>query len=281
MVSSSLLVSAAPSFLRGRTPHTLPQLQHEVLSRETALHDLPNMSPSHGLWLFMNCPTVSPFHGVPSFRNRLLQRGSPMGSQALSANLLQRGPLSLHRSTGLGRSLLQHGLPTGSQPPSGIHLLRPGVPSTGCRWTSAPPWTSMGCRDSLPHHGLLHGLQKNLCSGIWSTSSPSSFTGLAVCRVVSLPSSRSSLSTAASPQVFSASEMCYPRGAATVAGGLGLGQWWVCLRAGWHWLYQMGGSSSQLLTEATSIAPPATQTSPRKPTSLTKMLKSAGASTDP
>jgi len=38
------------------------------------------------------------------------------------------------------------GLSTGSQPPSGIHLLRCGVPSTGCRWISAPPWTSMDCR---------------------------------------------------------------------------------------------------------------------------------------
>ncbi|KAK4830119.1 hypothetical protein QYF61_008546, partial [Mycteria americana] len=32
--------------------------------------------------------------------------------------------------------------------------------------------------DSLPHHGLHHGLQGNLCSGAWSTSSPSFFTDL-------------------------------------------------------------------------------------------------------
>jgi len=51
---------------------------------------------------------------------------------------------SLHGSTGPGRSLLQHGLPTGSQLPSGIHLLWCGVPSMGYRWISAPPWTSMG-----------------------------------------------------------------------------------------------------------------------------------------
>jgi len=40
--------------------------------------------------------------------------------------------------------------------------------------------------DSLPYHGLLHGLQENLCSGAWSTSSTSFFTDLGVCRVVSL-----------------------------------------------------------------------------------------------
>jgi len=38
------------------------------------------------------------------------------------------------------------GLPTGSQLPSGIHLLRRGVPSMGYRWISAPPWNSMDCR---------------------------------------------------------------------------------------------------------------------------------------
>jgi len=52
-------------------------------------------------------------------------------------------------STGLAgpaRSLLQRGLPTGSQPPSSIHLLWCGVPSMGYKWSSAPPWTSMDCR---------------------------------------------------------------------------------------------------------------------------------------
>jgi len=58
-------------------------------------------------------------------------------------------------------------------------------PPRGCRWISAPLWTSMGCRTCLPHHGLLHGLQDNLCSGAQSTSSPSFFTDLGVCRVVS------------------------------------------------------------------------------------------------
>jgi len=53
---------------------------------------------------------------------------------------------SLHWSAGPDKSLLQCGLPMGSQPPSGIHLLWRGVPSTGYRWISAPPWTSMDCR---------------------------------------------------------------------------------------------------------------------------------------
>ena len=48
---------------------------------------------------------------------------------------------SLHRATARARSLLQHGLPMGSQPPSGIHLLQPGPP-----WAAgeqpASPWSS-------------------------------------------------------------------------------------------------------------------------------------------
>ncbi|KAK4816220.1 hypothetical protein QYF61_013458 [Mycteria americana] len=59
-----------------------------------------NVSPSHRLQFFMNCSSVGPFHKVQSFRNRLLQCGSPMGSQVLLANLLLHGLLSprVHRS---------------------------------------------------------------------------------------------------------------------------------------------------------------------------------------
>ena len=108
--------------------------------------NFPNVSPSKGWSSSHTAPVWSPFHGVQSLRHRLLQRGSPMVSQALPANLLQHGLLSLHGSTGPAMSLLQHGLPMGSQPTSGIHLLQRGVHSTGCRWISAPLWTSMGWR---------------------------------------------------------------------------------------------------------------------------------------
>ena len=76
---------------------------------------------------------------------------------------------SLHGSAGPARSLLQHGLPMGSQLPSGIHLLRCGVVhklhvdicSTvdlhGCRGTT--------CLTMVFHHKL----QGNtLCSGMGS-----------------------------------------------------------------------------------------------------------------
>ena len=99
---------------------------------------------------------------------------------------------SFHRSTGYARSLLQCGLSRCSQPPLGIHPLRQGI----LRGLQVDICSSMDLhglqRDSLPHHGLHHRLQGNLC--IRSTSSPSCLlTDLGVCRVVSLTYSHSSL----------------------------------------------------------------------------------------
>jgi len=149
--------------------------------------DFSNMSPSHRLQLFTHCPRVGPFHRVQSFRNRLLQRGFPMGSQALPENLLQRGLLSpwVRRSLAgdcssmgspWGQSLLQASTCSGvgSVPrATGGYLLHRGLPRTA--------------GDNLPHPGLHHKLQgKTFCSSISSTSSPSFFTDFGVCRVVSL-----------------------------------------------------------------------------------------------
>ena len=52
----------------------------------------------------------------------------------------------LHGATAADRSLLQHGLSMGSQLPSGTSTCSNVGSSMGCRWMSAPPWTSMGCR---------------------------------------------------------------------------------------------------------------------------------------
>ncbi|KAK4807205.1 hypothetical protein QYF61_024325 [Mycteria americana] len=142
-----------------------------------------NVGPSHGLQFFMNYSSMGLFHGVQSFRNRLLQHGSPTGTQVLPANLFQHGLLSLHRSIGPARSLLQRRLPTGSQPLSGIHLLWHGV-LHGLQVDICSTVNLHGLQgDNLPHHGRHHRLQGNLCSGAWSTSSPSFFTDLANAKV--------------------------------------------------------------------------------------------------
>jgi len=132
----------------GKSPYTLPLLQREGPSHGRQFStNFSNVSPSHRLQLFTNCPSV-----VPSMEC------SPSGTGWSSVGPLQgHKPCqqtcsgvdsSLHRSAGPGRGLLQRGLPTGSQLPSGIHLLQRGVPSTGYRWISAPPWTSVDCRET-------------------------------------------------------------------------------------------------------------------------------------
>ncbi|KAK4806629.1 hypothetical protein QYF61_022935 [Mycteria americana] len=51
--------------------------------------------------------------------------------------------------------------------------------STGCRRDICSTVDIHGLQgDSLLHHGLHHGLQENLCSAAWSTSSPSFFSDL-------------------------------------------------------------------------------------------------------
>ena len=149
-----------------------------------------SMDSSHRLQFSMNCPRVGPSHRVPSFRNRVLQRGSPTGPQALPANLLQRGLVSPR-----GHKSWQEPAPV--QAPHGVTASfgHPPALAWGPPWAvgrdllhRGPPWAA---GDSLPHHGLLHRLQGNL----WRLEHllPSCCTDLGVCRVVSVMYSHSFL----------------------------------------------------------------------------------------
>ena len=161
--------------------HLSPQTQDSSHSSPD-----PECGTSHRGQFSTNLSNVNPSHREQSFRNRVLQRGSPMGSQALPANVLQHGLLSprVHRSwqepapaRGSPRChsllqmhyLLRRGI---------LHRLQVDICSTvdlcGLQ------------RDNLPHHGLLCGLQENVCYGTWSASSPSFFIDLGVCIAVSL-----------------------------------------------------------------------------------------------
>jgi len=152
-----------------------------------------DVGPSHGLQFFMNCSSLGPFHGMQSFRSRLLQHGFPTASQVLSENLLQHGILFLHRSTGPAKE------PASAQASHrviaslSIHLLQHGV-LHGLQVDICSTVDLHGVQgDSLPHHGLHHRLHGNLCSGTWSNFSPSFFADLGVCRVISLTCSPLSL----------------------------------------------------------------------------------------
>jgi len=145
VVSPSHVVSATPS-----SSHSAPA---------------PVWGPSHGTQSSMNCPSVGPFHGVQSFRNRLLQRGSPMGSQALPANLLQRGlpsprghrswqkPAPVRAAHGVTASFRHPPAPAWGPPwAAGGDLLHRGPPwAAGAQ--PASPWSSSRvARDSLLWH---------------------------------------------------------------------------------------------------------------------------------
>jgi len=103
------------------------------------------VGPSHGVQFFTNCPSVGPFHVCSPSGTGCSSVGLPRGHKPCQHTCSGMGS-SLHGSAGPARSLLQRELPMGSQPPSGIHMLWCGVHFTGCRWMSAPPWTSMYCR---------------------------------------------------------------------------------------------------------------------------------------
>jgi len=149
MVSSSHIVSAAPCPSGGRLLTVFPCSSVRSLSRETVLHKLLQCESFPWAAALCELPSVGPFHGVQSFRNRLLHLGSPWGHQPCQQTCSSMGS-SLHRSAGPGRNLLQCGSPHGSQLPSGMgslpwatgeYLLHHGPP-----WTTgehpASPWSS-------------------------------------------------------------------------------------------------------------------------------------------
>lgn len=125
------------------------------------------------LQFFINCSSMAPFHGLQSFRNRLLHRGSSTGLQVLPVRLLHRGLLSpwVHRSCQGACSCV--GFPWGHS-----LLWAPSCCDMGssreCRWAHGvsahgvpAPWAA---GTQLPLHALHHRLQGTLpCS----TCSPS------------------------------------------------------------------------------------------------------------
>jgi len=144
MVSSSHAVSAAPcpsgegllTLFAGSSVRSLSQerVLHKLLQRESlpwaaALHKLPQHGYfPRGAVLQEQTPPAWVHHGVMSPASKPAPAWAPLstGLQVLAGACSSAGS------------------PRGSQPPSGIHLLRRGVPSTGYRWISAPLWTFMG-----------------------------------------------------------------------------------------------------------------------------------------
>jgi len=207
VVSSSHIVSAAPSFSGGGLLTLFPCSSMGSRPWETVLHELLQRE---------SFPRAAVLH-------RLLQRGSPTGSQALPEILLWRGLLSPwvrrswqepapvrvpHRVT----ASFGHppALVWGPPRAAGRYLLPCG--STGCRGTAC---LTMGCRGvSAPVPPPPPSAQT-----LVSAELPSP-TAVAVAPFPPPP----------------APLLRYPRGATTIADGLSLGLQWVHLGASWPWL---------------------------------------------
>jgi len=210
-VSSSHVVSAAPSSSGGRLLTLFPCSSVRSLPWETVLHKLLQSESFPWAAALHELPQHGSSHRVQSFKNRLLQRGSPMGSQALPGNLLRYGLLSpwVHRSwQEPAPARAPHGVTASFRhPPALAWGPFHGVPSMGYRCISAPPWTSLHCMGTT----FLTIVFITSCKGKLSAPAsrapppPSVFTALGVCRVVSSTSSHSSLSTVVSLQFFSPS----------------------------------------------------------------------------
>ncbi|KAM9616085.1 uncharacterized protein ACIBXB_020459 [Morphnus guianensis] len=187
----------------------------------------------------------------------LLQRGSLPWAAVLQA---QTAPAWVPRGvTNSARSLLQRGLPTGSQPPSGIPLLRCGVlPGLQVEICSAVDLHGLQ-GDSLPHHGLPRGLQGNLCSGAWSISSPpSALTWGAAGLFLSHVLTPLSLAAVSVPQqlFFPLLRSVIPEVLPLSLMGSALSSSGSVLEPAGIGSVGHGGSFWHLLTESTPVAPP-------------------------
>jgi len=118
---------------QGRTLHTLPLLQHGV--------------PHTGDSSPQTAPKWSLPRGCSPSGTDCSSVGSPWGHKSCQQTCSSVDS-SIHRSTGPARTLVQHELSMGSQSPSGAPVCSDLGSSKICRWISAPPWTSMSCRET-------------------------------------------------------------------------------------------------------------------------------------
>jgi len=274
VVSSSHVVSAAPcpsggglltlcpcssvrSLLWETVLHKI--LQCESFPRAAALHELPQRGsfPWGAVLQEQAAPAWVP-HGVTSPARKPAPGWAPLstGLQVLAGACSQ--------------ALLQRGAPHGVTA-SFRHPPAPAWgPFHGLRVDICSTMDLHGLQgDNLHHHGLQHKLQgKTLCSSISSTSSPSSSLTLVSAELL-LSIHLTPLSNCRLTAVFSSSSLiCYHRGTTTVADWLGLGQRWVRLRTGWHWLYQTWGKLLGASHRSHPYSPPTTKTLPRKPITI-------------
>jgi len=220
-VSSSHIVSATPCPSGGGLLTLCPCSNMRSLSWETVLHKLlqcESFPPAAALHELPHGPS----HRVQSFRNRLFQCGSSMGSQALPANLLQHGLLSPQ----VCRSCQEpapvrafHGVTASfGHPPA--PAWDPSRAASGHLLHSGPPWAA-GEQPDSPWSSS-QGKISALVPGA-PPPPPASLTLVSVELFLShslTPLSQLLLHS----RFFPPSLICYHRVATTIAACLGLGQ---------------------------------------------------------
>jgi len=168
-VSLSHVLSAAPSSSLS-SPASVWGPTH---GRQSSIN-FSNAGPSHRLQFFTNCSSMGPFH-VSFPRGLVLQEQTAAVWVPHEVTGPARKPALVWASL--------HGVTASFW---SMHLLQCGV-LHGLQVDICSTMDLQGLQgDSLPHHGLHHGLQGNFCSSTWSTSLLSFFTDLGVHRVVPL-----------------------------------------------------------------------------------------------
>jgi len=251
-VSSSHVVSAAPC----PSGEGLLTLYPCPLTGDSSTQTSPARVLPTGCSSARTAHSVRPSHRVQSFRNRLLQHGSPRGHKPCQQTCSSVGS-SLNGSASPGRSLLQHGLPTGSQLlqastcssvrslpwATGGYLLHRGPP-----WAAggqpASPWSSSWAvgENSLLRH--LEYLLPLLLHKLWCLQS-------CFCHIISVLSLDCRFAAGFFPLLRYVITEALPPSLM----GLALASTRSILEPAGTGSTRHGGSFSQLLTEATPIAP--------------------------
>jgi len=173
VVSASHVASATPSSSGGAlltlfpcsSMKSLPQetvlhevLQHESFPRAAVLHKLPqHWSLPWGAVLQEQSAPAWVSCGVTSPASKPALTWTPLSPRVHKSC---QKPAATQASHGVTASF------------GHIHLLQHGVSSTGCRWISAPPWTSMDCRGTACLPVVFSTGCRGICSSAWSTSPP-------------------------------------------------------------------------------------------------------------
>ena len=138
--------------------------------------------------------------------------------------------------------------------------------STGCRWISAPPLTSVGYRRTAFLTMVLSTGSRGISARVPEAHPPPPSSLTLLSAELFLSHILSPLSLLLLPSSFFPFLNMLSLRLYYLHWWLSLGQQWVSLGGGWHWLYQTWGKLLAASHRCHSCSPAATKILPRKPT---------------